>query len=210
MHETINSCEFCGFNYSRIGGVRFTKPDIVAHRRCKNNRLLRHVGKTLAGGGDESLLGVASKGLDMLGPMIAAQASAPKPAPVAPAPAPRQVIQQPPAPTPVPEDPMLQQLFWLRNQVGALIRQAAKGGDPALYADVFMDNLPDFLTPEAVFEQMTAPDAVTRLVQLDSRVQHYLPWFEKFREAVLAQFEDDEPAASAPSAPSEPAGGLTE
>lgn len=165
------------------------------------------LGQSFAGGGGDgsSWLDIAGKGLDALKPMIAAQAAnlphtpaVPGPAPAAlPAPNPQPTIAAaPPAPT-AGADPMLQQLNWLRVQTNALCMQAArhaagKGGDPELYADILLDNLPPFLTPDALYARISAPDAIDQLAALDARVAQYRPWFEQFRQAVLDTFAPDE------------------
>ena len=87
---------------------------------------------------------------------------------------------------------MLQQLNWLRHQVNVLVHQAMKGGDPQLYAAVMLDNLPDFLTEEDIYQRMRSPSAVNDLAKFDPRVNQYTDWFDKFRTAVLAEFEDED------------------
>lgn len=94
---------------------------------------------------------------------------------------------------------MLQQLAWLKAQLNTLCYQAAKHaadptkGDPELYADIVLDNLPVFITPQALYERLAAPDALAQMAQVDARVNNFLPWFTTFRQAVLDAFspEDD-------------------
>lgn len=149
------------------------------------------------GGGETGLMDIAAKGLDMIQPLITAQANAPpapKPGPAIAAPATPGAPSTPApnAPRATPEvDPMLQKLNWLRHQTRVLVYQAARDSDPALYAALMLDNLPAFVTEEEIFERISAPDALVQLATLDSRVSSFAPWFERFRAAVLEQFSEE-------------------
>ena len=164
------------------------------------------LGQKLGGGEDNSLMGLAGKGLEMLGPLIANAPPAQAPGRAAPrseAPAPRltgQPIANPnPNPQPTNEDPMLRQVMWLRQQVGALLTQAARGRDPAVYAVVMLDNLPAFVTPEEIFTRLSDATCIDQLATLDARVNQYRPWFEEFRTAILEQFSDEGDDAAQPA-----------
>lgn len=184
------------------------------------------LGRDLAGGGGETgLMDIAARGLDMIAPIVKAQALAPKAAPRIAAPAPALVLPAgapetvapggprsaaPAVPTAQPKevDPMFEKLKWLRHQVRILIHQAARGGDPELYAAVLLDNLPDFITEEEMLERMSAPDAITQLAMLEPAVNTHAAWFEEFRQAVLGQFENDDDSPDGEGAP--PSGDMGE
>ena len=172
------------------------------------------LGKSLAGGEDTSFMGVAKTGLEALMPLIQQQANqqpAAAPAPVRRIPAPPVVSSlQPPdkalaaahgttePAAPVQETAnvdIIRKVQWIRSQTAALVAQAARGKDPALYAEVMLDNLPPFITADEVFERFNAPDAVAQLAQVDSRVTQFAEWFERFRGEVLGMLtdEDDDP-----------------
>lgn len=156
------------------------------------------LGKEFTGGG-ESMLGIAGKGLDMLRPLIERDATAPRGA----APAQRQALpastagaaaQPAPAAPTTENDAMLKQLSWLRDQTRALCHQAARGRSPDLYAEVLIDNLPDFITPADLLARVRDPASVQQLAQLNADVLKYQPWFEEFRKAVVGFLTDEPPA----------------
>ena len=180
------------------------------------------LGKSLGGGGeDTSFMGVAKTGLEALMPLIQQQATQPAavPAPVrralpAPVPVPAQLPNSSPAMVPIPnavqeaapaqetgDVNILRKLQWLRGQTAALIVQASRNKDPALYAEVFLDNLPPGIEPTEIFERFNAPDAVAQLAQVDARVNQFAPWFEQFRQEVLGLLTDDEEGEEDPGAP---------
>lgn len=160
------------------------------------------LGREFGGGGETGMMDIAAKGLDMIRPMIAAQAKAAPPPPVRaalPPPAPAAAPIEAPAPTPpvTGVDPMLQKINWLRHQVNVLCYQAQRDSDPELYASVMLDNLPAYLTETEIYERISAADAVAQLAQLDARVTAHAAWFERFRQAVIAEFTEDEPPDTA-------------
>lgn len=182
------------------------------------------LGKSLGGGGeDTSFMGVAKTGLEALMPLIQQQATQPAalPAPVRrqlPAPAPAQLPNSSPAMVPIPnavqeaapaqetgDVNILKKIAWIRSQTAALVAQASRNKDPALYAEVFLDNLPPGITADEIFERFSAPDAVSQLAQLDARVSQFAPWFEQFRQEVLSSFTDDEEGEEDPAALGDPA-----
>lgn len=164
------------------------------------------MGKSLGGGGETSMLDVAAQGLSALAPLIAAQSNKP------PAPARKAPPQPPPAQLPATEQPpaepektgeqvlILKKLNWLRIQTSQLVNFAALGKrqdggwvkDPELYAEVFMDNLPDFVSLDEIVERMQAPNAVAQLAQVVPQVTQHAEWFENFRQACLDSVEADE------------------
>jgi hypothetical protein len=79
-------------------------------------------------------------------------------------------------------DPVLQQLSWLRGTLAQLLPQAAKGSNPRLYAEVILDNIPEFLGEAVLREQLAAPDWFEKLKGIDNRVEQHQEWFTKFRD----------------------------
>ena len=157
------------------------------------------LGKEIAGdGGGDSMMTVASKGLEMIGelakhpPQVTARPRANvKIGAIPPAELAGTIPAQPPKiqPTPASDTTMapniLQQLQWLRQQLTALIYQANRGSDPSLYADVMLDNLPPYITVDEINQHIGAPTAIDELAKIDARVLTFRDWFEEFRRAVI-------------------------
>jgi len=86
-----------------------------------------------------------------------------------------------------PEDPpMLKLLNWIKQQTALLCYQAARGKDPQLYADLFLDNIPQGVSLDTIYEQMEKPDAIAKLAEVNPNVLKFPEWMEAFRQAVLA------------------------
>jgi hypothetical protein len=161
------------------------------------------LGKSLGGGGETNFLDVAMQGLSAVAPMIQAQAAKPK---VAQPPAPAALNA--PAAAPAPVEPqktegemlLLQKLNFLRVVTAQLVERASHGKredgefvkDPDLYAEVFLDNLPEFISLDEIIERMKAPDALEQLAQINPAVKAHAEWFTAFRQAVLDSVEEDE------------------
>jgi hypothetical protein len=80
------------------------------------------------------------------------------------------------------EPDVLQQLSWLRATTAQLLVQAQKQSNPRLYAEVVLDNLPDFIEPQALLERLGAETWWAQLQQLDARITPFAEWFQKFRD----------------------------
>jgi hypothetical protein len=170
------------------------------------------LGKELGGGsGETNVLDLAGKGFDALRPLIAAQAlkaqaaPAPKVTQAPPRIAPPAPVTPPePAKAPVTEEEQKQmdivkRLQWMKEVAQRMVVRARQDKDTELYAELFLDNLPDFITEEEVRERFSDPAAVAMLAQLEPEVASYPVWFESFRQAVLTLTEpDDEPDDTAP------------
>jgi hypothetical protein len=167
------------------------------------------LGKEL-GGGESSMLDVAREGIHALVPLLEQERAnkAAQPAtPALPAPAPTggapgavsttQAAQQPQGES----VSIMQQINWLRAQLQALVVQASRGKNPELYAEVMLDNLPEFITAEEIHARLSAPGAVEQLAQLDGRVRQYAQWFEEFRVALLELLADSGEEEPGPGAP---------
>jgi hypothetical protein len=80
-----------------------------------------------------------------------------------------------------PEADMLAQLNWLRGTLAQLLIQANKQANTRLYAEVVLDNLPPFVSPQELLEHFSADDWWTQLQRADSRIAVHAEWFGKFR-----------------------------
>lgn len=166
------------------------------------------LGKTLAGGGDDGggMLGVAKQGLELITPLVQ-QGMEDRRAAIAANPrrlsAPKATAEVTPTATgvaPVASNVetagaqpvnVLKQLQWIKAQLNMLVQHASRDKDPELYAEVMLDNLPDFISVEDIEKHIGATDAVAQLARIDSRVTQFAPWFEKFREAVKTFIADE-------------------
>jgi hypothetical protein len=163
------------------------------------------LGKDLGGsGGEAGFADVFMKGLDTIKTVAATQPQ-PRPSARRAGPAagtvPAQELPNNPSPPaavvaqPKREvNPMLRVLQWIKNQTVMLCHQAARQKDPELYAELFLDNLPDGLTEEMVMERMQKPDAIDELATINPMVLQYREWFEQFRDEVIELLQPTEDA----------------
>ena len=80
-------------------------------------------------------------------------------------------------------------IAWIKQQTVVLVYQASRGKSPALYAELFLDNLPPFLPEAEVLEQMQGEGAMQKLAMLNSKVLTFPEWFEEFRKEVVTMIE---------------------
>jgi hypothetical protein len=73
-------------------------------------------------------------------------------------------------------------MLMLKMQVNNFVSQAAAGKDPALYADLILDNM----TPEQINEFLGQPNLKEFLIGLNPKVSDYWPWFERLQSEVMA------------------------
>lgn len=78
----------------------------------------------------------------------------------------------------------------LRPHLQFLKAQAAKEKDPAFYAEVILDQIPDVYFPQFV-EYLSRPDLVDRLIQADPQIQAYRGWFESLRQHIVQIVNED-------------------
>jgi hypothetical protein len=90
---------------------------------------------------------------------------------------------------------VIQQLQWLRGTITQLLVQAAKNSRPRIYAEVVLDNLPDFITPQDLIDRLLNENWLQQLQQIDARVAQHAEWFGRFREYVLRALERREQKA---------------
>lgn len=170
------------------------------------------LGRSLDGPADggTDFMSLAAKGLDVVGSALKHKNENPRPPPpmrkVAIKQQPKAQIEKPEQTQPtaakvesevkaeIPQTAeqttMFKQLQWLKLQVNALLVQAKRDSDPALYAAVFLDNLPDFVSEEEIEERFKGADALTQLALVNSQVSQHSQWFDQFRLAVLEQLSE--------------------
>lgn len=167
-------------------------------------KLAQRLGNGGAGGEGtnwgEVALGVV-EGVKALTQTNAASPSA-TPALPAPASAERAAVA---APEPAPgagetEEPNMLEKF--RTHLQFLVRKAASGSDPELYADVAIDNLtelPEFMRALAL-DYLQRPDALDRLIKIEPAIGSHREWFQRCIEAIREQIRE----ANSPPDPPDP------
>ena len=78
-------------------------------------------------------------------------------------------------------------LPWLREQLVRLGRAAVLQRDPAVYAAVFVEELPEALDVNLVGQLLSQEDWYQKLIQLEPRLdrEDLLPWFTRVRGGIL-------------------------
>jgi hypothetical protein len=89
----------------------------------------------------------------------------------------------------------MQLIPWLRSLVELLLVKAAQDKDPALYAEVTYDDIPDGVNPADLRAFIEKADWWTQLLAFDPRLQPYQGWMARYREELLTIFRE----ASAPA-----------
>ena len=69
----------------------------------------------------------------------------------------------------------------LRQQLGFLVKNAADGKNPELYAELLLDQLGE----KVVLDFVGQPDALEKLVAVNADVATYSQWFEALRNSIL-------------------------
>ena len=136
--------------------------------------------------GETNTSDILLKALDTFGPTIAAASSRGAPAPGQSAPGLPGPNGQPQLDDQARKDAEAEraknmQQVALRQQLAWLIKQAAAGKNPDLYAELLLDQIGE----TAVLEFVGKPDALDRLIALDGNVALYKPWFEALKAAIL-------------------------
>lgn len=76
----------------------------------------------------------------------------------------------------------------LKMQLKMLVKKAQAGSDPALYADLILDNIPE---PQ-VRAFLLQPSALDELVKLNADVATVRPWFEQLAAEITAALDGEE------------------
>src|SRR5271170_357760 len=162
------------------------------------------LGRELGGdGGGNDLMGLAAKGLDAVKPLIAAQAAG-----TLPRANPRAAVidaragqpgpqNQPQATQPKTKEDMqaminAKRLTWITQMTAQLVAWAQRGKNAELYAEVFLDNLPPFVTMDEIEARFSDPESISQLALLNPAVAECSAWIEEFRIHVLELLHQDD------------------
>jgi hypothetical protein len=88
---------------------------------------------------------------------------------------------------------------WLREQLTKLSNAAQRGRDPALYAAMFLEELPEGLTAHRVHQLLIRSDWHVLLARFNPQIAQQQAWWIKTRAAIVAYIEE----ATAPKPPKE-------
>jgi len=148
--------------------------------------------------------GIRNGGIPMTGPILPAPAlSPPGSVPVPALPLSATASIPPSASSAVGSGDMdLRTLPWLKATLESLLVQAANDRDPDMYAQVTLDNLPNYVTPEWLLKTLGRPDWWEMLTAADARVAVYVGWFRAYHEMLLHLLHES--AVGAPPAPTDP------
>jgi len=169
--------------------------------------MVRDMKDESAGGTGTTGWDLVREGIGTVKPLLerlagAAPAGPPVGAPPAPLGAPAGPVEHNvPRGTPDPGgDVNVRMIGWLKGTLEALLVLAARNRDPQLYAEVTLDQLPDYVPVEQLQQFLSGPDWWALVHQFDARIGNYRQWFTDFRDAVLTLLrEDHTPAAPAPA-----------
>jgi hypothetical protein len=89
---------------------------------------------------------------------------------------------------------------WLQGQLNKMGTAATRGRDPSLYAAMFLEELPEGLTPQRVHQLLSRPDWLELLARFNAQVVQQAPWWTRTRGAIIAYIEEAaQPAETQPS-----------
>jgi len=95
-------------------------------------------------------------------------------------------------------------LPWLKATLESLLVQAQNDRDPDLYAQVTLDNLPNYIAPAWLLETLDQAQWWERLLLVEPRVANYVGWFRAYHEMLCEMLKSALPG-SKPPAPAVPA-----
>lgn len=90
-----------------------------------------------------------------------------------------------PGAAPVGNGGLMQLLPWLQGVFADLVIQAKRDRDPALYAEVILDNVPEGIDVGTLIEFVKRQDWWPQLTQFAPAVAPYQGWFTRFRKELL-------------------------
>ena len=76
----------------------------------------------------------------------------------------------------------------MKQQLGWLVKQAAQGKHPELYAELLLDQVGE----REVLAFIERDDALQQLANIEPDVQYHVPWFEALRQCILELTRDDD------------------
>lgn len=100
---------------------------------------------------------------------------------------------------------LLPHLAWLKAQLAKLAGAAARARDPELYAAMFLEELPQGLTPDRVAQLLTRPDWLAQLARFEPAITDATaPWWGQLRESLLGMIREAVTPAAKPISQSLP------
>jgi hypothetical protein len=94
---------------------------------------------------------------------------------------------------------LLPHLSWLKTQLAKLAGAAHRNRDPELYAAMFLEELPNGLTPQRVLELLSRSDWLAQLARFEPSIDDTIaPWWNQLRECLFAMIHEAAAAATAP------------
>lgn len=94
---------------------------------------------------------------------------------------------------------LLPHLSWLKTQLSKLSGAAHRNRDPELYAAMFLEELPQGLTPQRVLELLSRSDWLAQLARFEPSINDTIaPWWNQLRECLFAMIHEAAAAATAP------------
>lgn len=87
---------------------------------------------------------------------------------------------------------LLPHVPWLRDQLARMGTAAVRGKDPDVYAALFLEELPDGVSPGLVVQLLSRGDWYQQLCQLEPRLnrEDLVPWFERMRQYLLGYLQN--------------------
>lgn len=142
-----------------------------------------------SGGDDDSALGILSKGLDTLGPLVSRIASAPPASPASAAAIPARRVQRP-APPEARPDPAIsmsaeqKEIYsMIKMLAGAALTSAGAGEDPSAMVANYGS-----LVPATYRNALVDPKIVDALVKVEPALEPHRDWLDRLREAFRASY----------------------
>jgi len=82
---------------------------------------------------------------------------------------------------------LLPHLSWLKDQLTRCLKAAQSQRDPELYAALFVEELPEGISPDLVIELLSRRDWYEQLIRIDERLNQadLVPWFTHMMQGVL-------------------------
>ena len=97
-----------------------------------------------------------------------------------------------PQPTQAEQNAMQQQFLGYLNM---LVEKAASDADPALYADLILDNMDESMVREFV----ARPDTLQLLTTYNPKVAQFVPWFKELKSCLVEGLTNQQESADNPS-----------
>lgn len=80
---------------------------------------------------------------------------------------------------------------WQRNQIAYLIEKARLQRDVGLYVDLILDEIPGFVSPELIIQQLERADWWQVLVTFEPAIAPYQAWFDTLRRNLIQAIQEE-------------------